>query len=97
MLMSGPIQNRKASARALFGLGLILTALFAGASASAQDGRQLESIDVQSLPGQRLQLRLQLNEAAPEFALDDYEGRPVRLADYRGERHVVLVLNRGFL
>jgi peroxiredoxin len=41
--------------------------------------------------------RVSLNEAAPEFALDDYEGRPVRLADYRGERHVVLVLNRGFL
>lgn len=79
MFKSGPIQIRKASARAVYGLGLILTALLAGVSASAQDGRQLESIDVQSLPGQRLQLTLQLNEAAPEpmsFTIDD----PARIA-----------------
>ncbi len=59
---------------------LVACALALGA-ASAQDGpsRQLQNIDVQSLPGQRLELRLQMNEAAPEplsFTIDT----PARIA-----------------
>jgi peroxiredoxin len=34
---------------------------------------------------------------APDFALDDLEGHTVRLSDYRGEKHGVLVFNRGLL
>jgi len=34
--------------------------------------------------------------AAPDFMLTDVAGRPVRLSDFRGVRHVVLVFNRGF-
>ena len=50
-------------------------------SAFAQSGpsRKLENIEVQSLPGQRLELRLQMNEAAPEplsFTIDT----PARIA-----------------
>ncbi len=33
---------------------------------------------------------------APDFELADTAGRLVRLADYRGKKPVVLVLNRGF-
>jgi hypothetical protein len=33
---------------------------------------------------------------APDFVLQDTLGRSVRLADFRGEKHVVLVFNRGF-
>ena len=40
--------------------------------------------------------KVQLNQIAPEFTLDDHEGVPVRLLDYRGLRNVVLVFNRGF-
>ena len=32
---------------------------------------------------------------APDFALADVNGRRVRLSDYRGKKHVVLVFNRG--
>ncbi len=34
-------------------------------------------------------------DLAPDFALSDVAGRPVRLSDYRGRSHVVLVFNRG--
>ena len=34
---------------------------------------------------------------APDFSLADTQGRAVRLSDYRGRRHVVLVFNRGFV
>ncbi len=33
---------------------------------------------------------------APDFALTDTADRTVRLSDYRGRQHVVLVFNRGF-
>jgi peroxiredoxin len=33
---------------------------------------------------------------APDFTLSDTEGRSVALSGYRGDRHVVLVFNRGF-
>ncbi len=40
--------------------------------------------------------RVQINTPAPDFTLDDFRGRPVRLGDYLGKKHVVLVFNRGF-
>jgi peroxiredoxin len=33
---------------------------------------------------------------APDFAATDSESRTMRLSDYKGKRHVVLVFNRGF-
>jgi len=40
--------------------------------------------------------RVELDSPAPDFALDDFRGRAVRLGDYRDKKHVVLVFNRGF-
>lgn len=40
--------------------------------------------------------RVEINTPAPDFELTDFNGRAVRLSDYRGEKHVVLVFNRGF-
>lgn len=34
---------------------------------------------------------------APDFTLEDVNGEPVSLSDFRGKRHVVLVFNRGFM
>jgi peroxiredoxin len=38
-----------------------------------------------------------LNVKAPDFSLKDAAGKVVRLSDYHGKKHVVLVFNRGFL
>jgi type IV pilus assembly protein PilQ len=54
-------------------------ALSGAAHAQPADGLKLEAIDVQTLPGQQLQLRLRLNGPAPEplsFTID----RPARIA-----------------
>ena len=41
--------------------------------------------------------KVQLNTAAPDFTLQDFEGNTVRLSDYQGHKHVVLIFNRGFM
>ena len=33
---------------------------------------------------------------APDFVLQDTRGRDVKLSDYRGKKHAVLVFTRGF-
>ena len=68
------------------GLGAALLAAFATvaalpglAAAQPAEGLKLQAIDVQTLPGQQLQLRLRLNGPAPEplsFTID----RPARIA-----------------
>jgi thioredoxin-dependent peroxiredoxin len=40
--------------------------------------------------------QVELNTAAPDFALADFNGNLVRLSDYKGKNNVMLVLNRGF-
>ena len=76
MFKSGPINQGKSSAQAILwlGLGLLLALSLAGTNAYTQEGRQLESIEVEPLSGQRLQFRLRMNAAAPEpmsFTIDD--------------------------
>lgn len=33
---------------------------------------------------------------APDFELTDSDGRPFRLSNYKGDKHVILIFNRGF-
>jgi peroxiredoxin len=40
--------------------------------------------------------RVQINAIAPDFTLEDFRGQTVHLSGYQGDRHVVLVFNRGF-
>jgi peroxiredoxin len=39
--------------------------------------------------------RIELNKPAPEFILQDFHGREIRLADYHARRNVLLIFNRG--
>ena len=39
---------------------------------------------------------LRVGEPAPDFTLTDAAGRPMSLADYRGQKPVVLVFYRGY-
>jgi len=41
--------------------------------------------------------RVEMNTAAPDFTLDDFNGQKIRLSFFRGEKNVLLVLNRGFM
>jgi len=40
--------------------------------------------------------RVSLNLPAPGFSLSDFSGRTVKLADFRDQKNVLLVFNRGF-
>jgi type IV pilus assembly protein PilQ len=77
--MSAPVLHGKFSSR-LLGLAWLVAAAFVALPAQSQDaGRQLEAIEVQSLPGQRIELRLRTSGAAPQpmtFTIDD----PARIA-----------------
>ncbi|MBT8066783.1 MAG: type IV pilus secretin PilQ [Gammaproteobacteria bacterium] len=53
--------------------------LFLGASASAQEGNRLQDIQVQSLPGQRVELKLVMSGTAPEPLAFTIEN-PARIA-----------------
>ena len=41
--------------------------------------------------------QVEMNTLAPEFTLTDYRGNEVSLAQFRGEKQVLLVFNRGFM
>ena len=41
--------------------------------------------------------KIQEATTAPDFTLTDTQGQSVTLSDYQGDKHVVLVFNRGFM
>ena len=40
--------------------------------------------------------KVELNNPAPDFTLEDFNGRSVSLSGYAGRKHVLVVFNRGF-
>jgi peroxiredoxin len=40
--------------------------------------------------------KVELNTPAPDFTLADFNGNEVSLSDFRGNKNVLLVFNRGF-
>lgn len=40
--------------------------------------------------------RVKVGQSAPDFMLEDVDGKPVTLSDFRGKKSVVLVFYRGY-
>jgi peroxiredoxin len=40
---------------------------------------------------------LGLGKQAPDFVLNDFDGRSFRLSEYKGRKHIVLAFLRGFM
>ena len=74
-----PTANHRNAVIRLVAMAQAAILLFAGTTASAQDGNRLQDIQVQSLPGHRVELRLIMSDTAPEplaFTIDN----PARIA-----------------
>ena len=41
--------------------------------------------------------KVTLNTPAPDFTLQNYQGETIRLSDFLGKSHILLVFNRGFI
>ena len=69
---------------------LILLAALAPAPLCAQLGPK-ESGDLRATELERVKV----GQAAPDFTLEDVDGKGVTLSDFRGKKTVVLVIYRG--
>jgi cytochrome oxidase Cu insertion factor (SCO1/SenC/PrrC family) len=70
---------------------LLLVLSFSHSPAFAQlgpkDGNDLSPTDLQ---------RIKVGQPAPDFTLEDMDGKNITLSDFRGKKTVVLVFYRGF-
>ena len=70
---------------------LLLFLSFSHSPAFAQlgpkDGTDLSPTDLQ---------RIKVGQPAPDFTLEDMDGKNITLSDFRGKKTVVLVFYRGF-
>ncbi len=74
-----PTAGRRNSMLTMAALAQAALLLFWGAAASAQEGNRLQDIQVQSLPGQRVELKLIMSDTAPEPLAFTIEN-PARIA-----------------
>jgi type IV pilus assembly protein PilQ len=79
MLKLNPMAGRHTLVLKLVAVAQAAVLLFCGATASAQEGNKLQDIQVQSLPGDRVQLTLVMSETAPEPLAFTIEN-PARIA-----------------
>ena len=79
MLKINPPAGHRTTAMKLAVMAQAALLLFGSAIASAQEGNRLQDIQVQSLPGQRVELKLIMSETAPEPLTFTIEN-PARIA-----------------
>lgn len=72
---------------ALFTLVLLAVQTSVFAQLGPKDGADLAPTDLN---------RVRVTQPAPEFTLEDADGRAITLADFRGKKTVVLVFYRGY-
>ncbi len=78
-LNSKPTATHRNAVIRLAAMAQAVFLLFVGMTANAQEGNRLQDIQVQSLPGQRVELKLIMSDSAPEplaFTIDN----PARIA-----------------
>ncbi len=73
-------------------LSLLVFLLFSGGSCARP--ARLGPKDGAGLPARDLD-RVKVGDTAPDFTLEDADGRPVTLSDFRGKKLVILVFYRG--
>ena len=73
----------------IFILSLILSLTHTPALAQSgpKDGADLKATDLG---------RIKVAQPAPDFTLEDMDGKNITLSDFRGKKTVVLVFYRGF-
>ena len=73
----------------IFVLLLVLSFIHSPAFAQLgpKEGSDLGSTDLQ---------RIKVGQPAPDFTLEDMEGKNISLSDFRGKKTVVLVFYRGY-
>jgi cytochrome oxidase Cu insertion factor (SCO1/SenC/PrrC family) len=64
--------------------------ILVGAAASTQLGPK----DGSGLPATDLE-RIKVGQAAPDFTLENVDGKPVTLSEFRAKKNVLLVFYRG--
>ncbi len=81
--------NRKIFAQLFFALAISAMSLTASAQTKlgTKDDAKLTASDL---------TRIKVGEAAPDFTLEDQDGKPVSLSDYKDKKTVVLVFYRGY-
>jgi cytochrome oxidase Cu insertion factor (SCO1/SenC/PrrC family) len=72
----------------------LFTLLFVLAITGAPVFAQLGPKDGASLPATDLE-RVKAGQPAPDFTLENHDGKNISLSDYRGKKSVVLVFYRG--
>jgi len=70
----------------LFALMILPIQATVSAQTTAKDGSKPLATDLE---------RVKVGQPAPDFTLEDSEGKNVSLADYRGKKNVVLIFYRG--
>jgi cytochrome oxidase Cu insertion factor (SCO1/SenC/PrrC family) len=55
---------------------------------------QLGPKDGANLPATEID-RVKAGQAAPDFTLENFDGKPISLSDFRAKKNVVLVFYRG--
>ena len=71
---------------AAFAFAVLLTAGTVSAQLGPKDSAGLAPTDLD---------RVKVGQAAPDFTLENFDGKPVSLSDFRGKQNVVLVFYRG--
>ena len=73
----------------------LIVALLALVVSNAPSFAQLGPKDTENLKPTEID-RVKIGDPAPDFTLEDADGKPVTLSDYRGKKSVVLVFYRGY-